>query len=150
VKDGDLRDRLASLAASFPAAQLALLPALRYARRHGEITDGVVAEVAQACQVDEAAVQQFLDAYSALRGEARQAVVCGGLSCFLGGAWHIFAKPENFGLRAGMFERASCLGYCFAAPVVRDVDGCVRHVETRQEVERCNPDLPDPGIHAER
>jgi len=134
-----LEHRLASLVASFPCAQMAVLPALQIVGQEGELTGAALAAVAQACQVGEDSLRLLLEAYPALQGGKRGAVVCEGLSCFLNGARYILAKPEDYGLEAGGFERASCLGYCFAAPVLREPSGAVRHIEIHREMPGSEP-----------
>jgi NADH:ubiquinone oxidoreductase subunit E len=128
-----LEDQLVRLAASFPTAKMALLPALQHAARKGELTPAVIAIVAQVCQGDEEAVWRLLEAYPELRGPARRITVCQGLSCWLMGASRILASPESYGLVPGEFDRTFCLGYCFAAPTIRNADGKIFHVEPPKE-----------------
>jgi NADH:ubiquinone oxidoreductase subunit E len=129
MSEPSLEERLARLAASYPSAQMALLPVLRYLVREGAVPGTAVGVAARVCQVDEEAVRSLLAAYPALRGAGRRTAVCGGLTCFLQGAWRILAQPEAFGLTAGGFDRTPCLGYCFAAPILQSADGTVCHVE---------------------
>src|SRR5436305_14846445 len=128
MNDVSLRDRRLRLAESVPAPPLALLPALRHAEQRGEITAGVVALLAAVCQVEEEAVRHFFAAYPNLAGSGQATAVCGDLSCWLRGADRVFAHPEACGLAPGTFQRSSCLGYCFAGPVLRERSGRVRQV----------------------
>lgn len=139
MSENSLEHRLAALVASFPCAQIAVLPALWCAAKEGEVTDFTLAVVARFCQVEEGSLRLLLEAYPTLRGTGQTAAVCEGMSCYLRGAGQVLARPEDYGLQAGGFERVSCLGYCFAAPVLREAGGAIRHLEIR---------LDTPGVEA--
>lgn len=123
MSDSSLQDELAQLVALFPRPQMAMLAVLRHVCRQGPVSDETIAKVASLCKVEEGATWEFLSNYPSLGPSRPVTLVCGGLSCFLGGAQEIFANPADFGLTVGEFERSACLGYCFRGPVLRLANG---------------------------
>jgi len=86
--------------------------------------------IARLCQIDVDAIQHFLHSYPSLCGEgSSKPLLCTGLVCLLRGARRIAESPQALGLQPDQLELSSCLGYCFAAPVLRDAGGGVHHLD---------------------
>lgn len=129
MEEHSLETRLERLVAGFPCPQLAVVPALWHVAQGSGVTEATVALVARLCQVDAGAIGVLLDSYPDLRQEPRKSAVCMGLTCVLKGAQHAYRwlreNPERPHFTAEEIELSQCLGYCFAAPVVRGPDGVI-------------------------
>jgi NADH:ubiquinone oxidoreductase subunit E len=129
MEEHSLETRLERLVAGFPHPQLAVVPALWHVAQGGEVTEATVALVARLCQVDAEAIGSLMNSYPDLRQEPTKTAVCMGLTCVLKGAQHAFSwlrgNPEGLDFTAAEIDLSQCLGYCFAAPVVRRPDGVV-------------------------
>jgi len=127
------------IAARFPDARSATLPALRLAQeKHGWLSPEAFHEVADALGLTPAycqAVASFYDMYHLEPVGKHLVEVCTNLSCALVGAQHVVdAFEEELGVRAGettedgevTFRTVECLGGCGYATVVA-VDHRYRH-----------------------
>jgi NADH-quinone oxidoreductase E subunit len=132
-------DEVRGIAADFPDARSATLPALRLAQeKHGWLPPEAFHEVADALGLTPAycqAVASFYDMYHLEPVGKHLVEVCTNLSCALVGAQHVVdAFEEELGVRAGettedgevTFRTVECLGGCGYATVVA-VDHRYRH-----------------------
>jgi NADH-quinone oxidoreductase subunit E len=124
-------EEVRALAASFPDARSATIPALRLAQeRHGWLSPEAFREIADALNLTPAychSVASFYDMFH-LEPVGRHLVeVCTNLSCALSGAQRVVdAFEEELGVRAGettadgevTFRAVECLGGCGYATVV--------------------------------
>jgi NADH-quinone oxidoreductase subunit E len=127
------RERIRTLAATYPQRRTALLPALKLAQNEvGYLPAGVVAQVADEVGVPHAAAAEIVAFYTMLLPEqegAIRVVVCGQLPCALRGAGRLLRDlSTGLGLRPGetahdgsiTLERTSeCFGACHRAPMAR-------------------------------
>jgi NADH-quinone oxidoreductase subunit E len=124
-------DEVRGIAADFPDARSATLPALRLAQeKHGWLPPEAFHEVADALGLTPAycqAVASFYDMYHLEPVGKHLVEVCTNLSCALVGAQHVVdAFEEELGVRAGettedgevTFRTVECLGGCGYATVV--------------------------------
>lgn len=128
-----LRQRIATLAATYPARRTALLPGLKMAQAElGYLPSDAVAEVAELVGVPHPAAYELVAFYTDLhtdREGATRVVVCAQLPCSLRGADRLL-RDLSQGLRiapgettadgAVTLERTSeCFGACHRAPMAR-------------------------------
>src|SRR5205823_13855672 len=131
-------DEVREIAARFPDARSATIPALRLAQeRHGWLPPEAFREVADALGLTPAycqAVASFYDMYHLAPVGEHLVEVCTNLSCALVGAQRVVEAFESeLGVRAGettedgtvTFRTVECAGGCGYAPVVV-VDGRYR------------------------
>lgn len=124
----ELRRRLQPLVASYPHAQAAVVPALHALRETSEAMDNdALAVIAELCEVDVRSVAEMVAYYPIFQnGHSSHTDVCFGLPCYLNGAKEVFeqmkAEPNGNGSSKPV-NLSSCLGHCYAAPVVRLEDG---------------------------
>jgi NADH-quinone oxidoreductase subunit E len=120
-----------AIAAQFPDARSATLPALRLAQeRHGWLSPDALREVADALSLTPAycrAVASFYDMFHLAPAGKHLVEVCTNLSCALSGAQAVVdAFEAELGVRAGettrdgeiTFRAVECLGGCGYATVV--------------------------------
>jgi NADH-quinone oxidoreductase subunit E len=132
-------DEVRAIAARFPDARSATLPALRLAQeRHGWLPPEALREVADALDLTPAychAVASFYDMYHLAPVGRHLVEVCTNLSCALSGAQQVVdAFQSELDLRPGetsedgevTFRTVECLGGCGYATVVA-VDHRYRH-----------------------
>jgi NADH-quinone oxidoreductase subunit E len=132
-------EEVRALAAAFPEARSATLPALRLAQeRHGWLSPDAFREVADALGLTPAycrAVATFYDMYHLEPLGTHLVEVCTNLSCALVGAQRVVEAFESeLGVRAGettedgevTLRTVECLGGCGYATVVA-VDHRYRH-----------------------
>ena len=124
----ELRERLRPVVANYPHAQTALVPALHALLETREaIDDDALAVLAELCEVDVRSIAELLAYYPIFQnGHSSHTDVCFGLPCYLNGSKEVFeqmkAKPNGNGSSKPV-SISSCLGHCYAAPVVRMEDG---------------------------
>jgi NADH-quinone oxidoreductase subunit E len=124
-------DEVREIAAGFPDARSATMPALRLAQeRHGWLPPEAFREVADALGLTPAycrAVASFYDMFRLAPVGEHLVEVCTNLSCALSGAQRVVEAFESeLGLRAGettadgevTFRVVECLGGCGYATVV--------------------------------
>jgi NADH-quinone oxidoreductase subunit E len=129
--DMTFADAVRALAARFPDARSATIPALRLAQeRHGWLPPEAFHEVADALNLTPAycqAVASFYDMFHLAPVGRHVVEVCTNLSCALSGAQHVVEAFESeLGVRAGettedgavTFRTVECLGGCGYATVV--------------------------------
>ena len=122
----ELKQRLQPLVASYPHAQAAVVPALHALLETREpIDNDVLAVVAELCDVDVHSLADLVAYYPIFQnGRSSHTNVCFGLPCYLNGAKEVFeqmkAEPNGSSRPVSV---SSCLGHCYAAPVVRLEDG---------------------------
>jgi NADH-quinone oxidoreductase subunit E len=127
----DFATEVRALAASFPDARSATIPALRLAQeRHGWLPPEAFCEVADALGLTPAycqAVASFYDMFHLAPVGEHLVEVCTNLSCALSGAQRVVdAFESELGVRAGettddgevTFRTVECLGGCGYATVV--------------------------------
>ena len=132
-------EEVRELAARFPEARSATIPALRLAQeRHGWLPPEAFEEVADALGLTPAychAVASFYDMFHLAPVGRHLVEVCTNLSCALNGAQRVVdAFESELGVRAGettpdgeiTFRTVECLGGCGYATVVA-VDNRYRH-----------------------
>ena len=135
----DFAVEVRELAARFPDARSATIPALRIAQeRHGWLPPEAFEEVADALGLTPAychAVASFYDMFHLAPVGEHLVEVCTNLSCALSGAQRVVEAFEaELGVRAGettadgavTFRTVECLGGCGYATVVA-VDNRYRH-----------------------
>lgn len=124
----ELRERLRPVVANYPHAQTALVPALHALLETKEtIDDDALAVLAELCDVDARSIVELLAYYPIFQnGNSSHTDVCFGLPCYLNGAKEVFEQMKvksNGNGSSHSVSIASCLGHCYAAPVVRREDG---------------------------
>ena len=124
----ELKQRLQPLIANYPHAQAAVVPALHALLETGEpIDNDALAVVAELCDVQVQSIAELVAYYPIFQnGHASHADVCFGLPCYLNGAKEVFEqmKAESNGNGSNKpVSVSSCLGHCYAAPVIRLEDG---------------------------
>ena len=140
------RRQVHRIAAQYPEARSAILPALRLAQeRHGWLPPDALREVADALNLTPAYCQAVASFYDMLHLEpvGRHLVeVCTNLSCALAGAQRVVdAFEDALGVSAGgttedgevTFRAVECLGGCGYAPVV-SIDDFYRHPVAAEDV----------------
>ena len=141
------KERMRALAARYPVARSALLPALHIAQaEEGYITqDGLdaVAEVLNLTTDDVKSVATFYTMYYQRPHGQKVVSVCTGISCYLRGCDALVEHLENrLGVKRGettpdgsfTLECAECLASCGTAPVLQ-VNG--------EFVENVTPEMAD-------
>lgn len=128
-----LRQRIAALAAAYPARRTALLPSLKLAQAEvGYLPSDAVAEVADLVGVPHPAAYELVAFYTMLhtdREGATRVMVCAQLPCALRGADRLLRDlSQGLGIASGettpdgtvTLERTSeCFGACHRAPMAR-------------------------------
>ena len=127
----DFAEEVREIAARFPDARSATLPALRLAQEeHGFLSPAAIREVADALDLTPGychAVASFYDMYHLAPIGRHLVEVCTNLSCALSGAQQVVKAFESeLGVRAGettddgevTFRTVECLGGCGYATVV--------------------------------
>jgi NADH-quinone oxidoreductase subunit E len=135
-------EEVRGLAASFPDARSATIPALRLAQeRHGWLPPEAFEEVADALGLTPAychAVASFYDMFHLEPVGEHLVEVCTNLSCALSGAQRVVEAFESeLGVRAGettgdgevTFRTVECLGGCGYATVVAIDNRYRQHVK---------------------
>jgi NADH:ubiquinone oxidoreductase subunit E len=124
----ELKQRLQPLIASYPHAQAAVAPALHaLLETTVPIDNDALAIVAELCNVDVHSIEELVAYYPIFQnGHSSHADVCFGLPCYLNGAKEVFeqmkVEPNGNGSSKPV-SVSSCLGHCYAAPVIRLEDG---------------------------
>lgn len=124
----ELKQLLQPLVADYPHAQAAVVPALHVLLETRQpIDNDVLTVVAELCDVDLQSIAELVAYYPIFQnGHSSHTDVCFGLPCYLNGAKEVFeqmkAEPNGNG-SSKRVSVASCLGHCYAAPVVRLEDG---------------------------
>lgn len=124
----ELKQRLQPLIASYPHAQAAVVPALHALLETQEpIDNDALAVVAELCDVQVQSIAELVAYYPIFQnGHSSHTDVCFGLPCYLNGAKEVFeqmkAEPNGNGSHKPV-SVSSCLGHCYAAPVIRLEDG---------------------------
>lgn len=124
----ELKQRLQPLIANYPHAQAAVVPALHALLETREpIDNDALAVVAELCGVEVESIAELVAYYPIFQnGHSSHTDVCFGLPCYLNGAKDVFeqmkGEPNGNGSSKPV-SVASCLGHCYAAPVVRLEDG---------------------------
>jgi NADH:ubiquinone oxidoreductase subunit E len=124
----ELKQRLQPLVANYPHAQAALVPALHALLETREpIDNDVLTVVADVCEVDVRSIAELVAYYPIFQnGHSSHTDVCFGLPCYLNGAKEVFEQMKaesNDNGSSKPVSVSSCLGHCYAAPVVRLEDG---------------------------
>ena len=127
----ELHDEIRALAAQYPEADSAILPALRLAQeRHGWLPPEAFREVGEALDLSPAyckAVASFYDFFHLEPVGEHLVEVCTNVSCALAGAQHTLdAFEAELGIRAGETSEdgkvtlrvVECYGGCGWGPVV--------------------------------
>lgn len=127
----DLKERLQPVVARYPHPQAALAPMIHaLLELQHPIDNETMAVAAQLCDVDVRSVAEIVTHYPVLKhGPSKHTHVCFGLPCYLNGAKEIFEHIKT-GLAPGPASTkevvvSSCLGHCYAAPVLKLEDGTV-------------------------
>jgi len=124
----ELKQRLQPLVANYPHPQAAVVPALHALLETREpIDNDAMGVVAALCEVDVRSIAELVAYYPIFQnGHSSHPEVCFGLPCYLNGAQEVFeqmkAEPNGNGSRKPV-NISSCLGHCYAAPVIRLEDG---------------------------
>lgn len=124
----ELKQRLQPLIANYPHAQAAVVPALHALLETREpIDNDALAVVAELCGVGVQSIAELVAYYPIFQnGHSSHTDVCFGLPCYLNGAKEVFeqmkAEPNGSGSNKPV-SVSSCLGHCYAAPVIRLEDG---------------------------
>lgn len=132
----DLKQRLQSVVAAYPHPQAALAPLLHEVFELKQPLDNETLTIAaELCEVDVRSVAEIVAYYPVLQnGHSKYTNVCFGLPCYLNGAKEIFEtmktglSPDGSIKVNGSIKEvtmSSCLGHCYAAPVVTLEDGTV-------------------------
>jgi NADH:ubiquinone oxidoreductase subunit E len=120
----ELKQRLQPLVANYPHAQAAVVPALHALLEAREpLENDALAVVAELCEVEVGSIADLVAYYPIFQnGDSCHTGVCFGLPCYLNGAREVFEqmKAERNGNAVSV---SSCLGHCYAAPVIRQEDG---------------------------
>lgn len=127
----DLKERLQPVVAEYPHPQAGLAPLLHALLELKHPLDNEALTVAaELCDVEVRSVIELVAHYPILRnGHPRHTNVCFGLPCYLNGAAEIFEHikagrpPGNESIKE--ISMSPCLGYCYAAPVLKLEDGTV-------------------------
>jgi NADH:ubiquinone oxidoreductase subunit E len=127
----DLKERLLPLVARYPHPQAALAPLLHTLIELQQPLDHqTLAVAAELCGVEARSVAEIVTHYPLLQNDqSKHTTVCFGLPCYLSGAREIFDQIKA-GLPPGgtpscEVMMSSCLGHCYAAPVLKLEDGTV-------------------------
>ena len=124
----ELKHRLQPLIANYPHAQAAVVPALHALLETREpIDNDALAVIAELCEVDVQSIAELVAYYPIFQnGHSSHIDVCFGLPCYLNGATDVLeqmkAAPNGNG-SSNPVSVSSCLGHCYAAPVIRLEDG---------------------------
>ncbi len=124
----ELKQRLQPLIANYPHPQVAVVPALHALLETREpIDNDALAVVAELCDVEVQSIAELVAYYPIFQnGHSSHTDVCFGLPCYLNGAKEVFeqmkAEPNGNGSNKKV-SVSSCLGHCYAAPVIRLEDG---------------------------
>ena len=124
----ELKQRLQPLIANYPHAQAAVVPALHALLETREpIDNDALAVVAELCDVEVRSIAELVAYYPIFQnGHSSHIDVCFGLPCYLNGAKEVFeqmkTEPNGTGSNKPV-SVSSCLGHCYAAPVIRLEDG---------------------------
>ena len=124
----ELKQRLQPMVANYPHPQAAVVPALHALLETREpIDNDAIAVVAALCEVEVRSIAELVAYYPIFQnGHSSYPEVCFGLPCYLNGAQEVFeqmkAEPNGNGSRKPV-NISSCLGHCYAAPVIRLEDG---------------------------
>ncbi|MEI6914111.1 MAG: NAD(P)H-dependent oxidoreductase subunit E [Armatimonadota bacterium] len=123
--------RVKNIAARYPEARSALLPALYVAQEQdGYVTDEAIVDIANVLSLTPAFVKGVASFYTMYYQKATGKYilqVCGTLSCELCGSNELLKHlEERLGVKANettddgrfMFETVECLGACGTAPVI--------------------------------
>jgi NADH-quinone oxidoreductase subunit E len=150
--------RIRTIAARYPHARSALLPALYVAQEeHGFVSDEAIEEIAAMLgltAVDVQAVASFYTMFYRQPGGKYIFQVCGTLSCALCGAEEIIRHMEaRLGIRAGettpdgrfKLEAVECLGACGHGPVLLLGDRFHQNLTT-DAVDRLIDELKDAPL----
>ncbi len=127
-----LAARLDALVQKYPVKRSALVPMLLYAQDElGDLSDAVVAEVAERIGITELEVRNVATYYSMLRFKPAgkyNIQVCTNISCMLRGAYEVYERfQEELGIAHkgvtsdGVFslEEVECIGACCWAPAIQ-------------------------------
>jgi NADH-quinone oxidoreductase subunit E len=129
----ELAARLDRLVTLYPVKRSALVPMLLYAQDEiGYVSEAVVREAAERCEIAELDVRNVLSYYSMLRTKPAgkwNIQVCTNISCMLRGGYeilnhckHRLGIHENKGVTPdGIFsvEEVECIGACSWAPAAQ-------------------------------
>jgi len=124
----ELKQRLEPLVANYPHAQAALVPALHaLLEAKVPIDNDALALLAELCDVDVRSIAEMVAYYPIFQnGHSSHTDVCFGLPCYLNGAKEVFeqmkAAPNGNGSSKPV-NISSCLGHCYAAPVIQLENG---------------------------
>lgn len=127
----DLKAHLRPVVADFPRPQAALATVLHaLVERQHPLDHDAMAMAAELCEVEVRSVAEIVAHYPVLQnGHSQHTNVCFGLPCSLNGAKEIYEhlkaglSPDN--ASAKEVAMSSCLGHCYAAPVLKLEDGTV-------------------------
>jgi len=124
----ELKQRLQPLVAQYPHTQAAVVPALHELLETREpIDNDAIAVVAELCEVDQRSIAELVAYYPIFQnGHASHTEVCFGLPCYLNGAKEVLEQMKahtNGNGASKPLHISSCLGHCYAAPVIRLEDG---------------------------
>lgn len=127
---------IADLVSRYPEPRAALLPVLHLLQpEFGWLPPSVQKAVAHRLGIAPGEVFRVVEFYTLFHGRPcgrKHVMVCGTLSCELGGANKVLkALEEELGIKAGettpdgkvSIERVECLGWCDRPPVVQVNDG---------------------------
>lgn len=127
----ELRERLEPIVGNYPHPQVALAPVLHLMIDMGcPISTDTLAVVAEICGVDVRSVTEVIGHYALFQKEQQpQTSLCFGLPCYLNGAKevldHLKSGQPPGDDRIKDLSLSSCLGHCFAAPVLKLDDGTI-------------------------
>ena len=124
----ELKQHLQPLVANYPHTQAAVVPALHALLEMREpIDNDAIAALAELCEMDVRRLAELVTYYPIFQnGHSSHMEVCFGLPCYLNGAKDVLeqikAESNGNGSRKPV-NLSTCLGHCYAAPVIRLEDG---------------------------
>lgn len=132
MNDAEVREKLRPIVESYGHPQSALVPAINALLDAGEGIGAETASVlADVCGAEDGAVKELLGQYRPLSQTTQSGhLLCFGMVCRLLGAEQAYEHLRSAvaGGDAGEVVAATCLGHCYAAPVLKMSDGTLHKV----------------------
>jgi NADH:ubiquinone oxidoreductase subunit E len=134
MNPAELRERLRPTIRSYPRPEAALIPSLQVLLdAEASIDEEARAVLAEMCGVEVGTVEELLRRHSIFQEQhAPCPTLCFGAVCYLRGAKEIYDQLRlHLSSDDDPIEEvgtSSCLGHCYAAPVLRMNDGMLHKV----------------------
>lgn len=125
----ELREQLAPIAAHHAHPQTAIVPILHelLGSQHS-IAPEALEVVSSICHVDTVTLQELIAHYAIFQNNSSsvKTSVCLDLPCYLNGAKQVVEELKaGASAEVGEVTVSTCLGHCYAAPVVKLEDGTI-------------------------